>query len=234
MVIELTGVQFWSEIIQVIWNYKYNFRPKLHNTKFNRPLLSSKNPHFQNEAKCTMLIVKMSFICMRIKNDFLKGWAPIPLFWSRCSGELGNGLLPLYYSHFKITEFSQYQYFNDQVVGLLKSKNKKASTSSGGSRGEVQGAHPPVLFLDQTETWRAEKNLFWDRPHPPYLGVWMAAPPYLKVWICHWHLILYLKQKWCDIEQKWCDLKQKWSDLEWMTSFRTEFDLEQKVVSVVN
>ena len=177
MVIELTGVQFWSEIIQVIWNYKYNFRPKLHDTKFNRPLLSSKNPHFQNEAKCTMLIVKMSFICMRIKNDFLKGWAPIPLFWSRCSGELGNGLLPLYYSHFKITEFSQYQYFNDQVVGLLKSRNKKASTSSGGSRGGVQGAHPPVLFLDQTETWRAEKNLFWDRPPPPISRGLDGCPP---------------------------------------------------------
>ena len=28
------------------------------------------------------------------------------------------------------------------------------------------------------------------------------------------HLILYSKQKWCDIEQKWCDLKQKWCDLE--------------------
>ena len=33
----------------------------------NRSLPCSKNPHFQNEAKCTTFLVKMSFICMRIK-----------------------------------------------------------------------------------------------------------------------------------------------------------------------
>ena len=43
---------------------------------FNRPLPSSKNPHFQNEAKCTTFLVKMSFICRRMKNHFhIKGWA---------------------------------------------------------------------------------------------------------------------------------------------------------------
>ena len=42
----------------------------------NRPLLSSKNPHFQNEAKCTTFLVKMSFICMIMKNHFhIKGRA---------------------------------------------------------------------------------------------------------------------------------------------------------------
>ena len=42
----------------------------------NRPLPSSKNPHFQNEAKCTAFLVKMSFICVRMKNYFhIKGWA---------------------------------------------------------------------------------------------------------------------------------------------------------------
>ena len=41
----------------------------------NSPLPSSKIAHFQNEAKCsTFLIVKMSFICMRVKNHFhIKG-----------------------------------------------------------------------------------------------------------------------------------------------------------------
>ena len=34
----------------------------------NRPLPSSKKPYFQNEAKCTTFLVKMSFICMRMKN----------------------------------------------------------------------------------------------------------------------------------------------------------------------
>ena len=28
------------------------------------------NPHFQNEAKCTTFLVKMSFICQRMKNYF--------------------------------------------------------------------------------------------------------------------------------------------------------------------
>ena len=42
----------------------------------NRPLSSSKNPYFHNEAKCTTFLVKMSFICMRMKNHFhIKGWA---------------------------------------------------------------------------------------------------------------------------------------------------------------
>ena len=42
----------------------------------NRPLPGSKNPHFQNQAKCTTFLVKMSFICMRMKNLLhIKGWA---------------------------------------------------------------------------------------------------------------------------------------------------------------
>ena len=37
----------------------------------NRPFSSSKNSHFQNKAKCKYFLVKLNFICMRIKNDFL-------------------------------------------------------------------------------------------------------------------------------------------------------------------
>ena len=40
-----------------------------------------------------------------------------------------SSITRLYYSHFEITEFSQYQYFIDQVAGLLKSGNKKTFTS---------------------------------------------------------------------------------------------------------
>ena len=50
--------------------------------------------------------------------------------------------LPLYYNHFEIAEFRQYQYLFDVVAGLLKSGNKKACTSH---------------FLHQTEndaTWK--------------------------------------------------------------------------------
>ena len=35
----------------------------------NSPLPSSRNPHFQNEAKCTIILAK-SLICMRLKNHF--------------------------------------------------------------------------------------------------------------------------------------------------------------------
>ena len=37
--------------------------------------------------------------------------------------------LPLYYSHFEITEFIQYQYLFDLIAVLLKSGNKKAFAS---------------------------------------------------------------------------------------------------------
>ena len=58
----------------------------------NRPLPSSTNPHFQNDARYTNFLVKMSFICMRMKNNFhIKGWH-LPSFWNRGPGELGNGL----------------------------------------------------------------------------------------------------------------------------------------------
>ena len=41
----------------------------------NRPYPSSWIPHFQNEAKCSTFLVKMSFISMKIKNHFhIKGW----------------------------------------------------------------------------------------------------------------------------------------------------------------
>ena len=42
----------------------------------NRPFPSSKNSHFQNEAKCETFVVKMSFICIIIKNHFhINGFA---------------------------------------------------------------------------------------------------------------------------------------------------------------
>ena len=53
----------------------------------NRPLPSSKNPHFQNEAKCATFLVKMNLICMRMKSDFhIKGWAPTLVLKQRPGG----------------------------------------------------------------------------------------------------------------------------------------------------
>ena len=61
------------------------------NHETNRPLPSSNNPHFQNEARCTTFLVKMSFICMRMKNDFhIKGWAPTLVLKQKPG--VGNGL----------------------------------------------------------------------------------------------------------------------------------------------
>ena len=58
-----------------------------------RPLLSSKKPHFQNEAKCITFPVKISFICMRMKNHFyIKGWVLVTSFWYGGPGELRNDL----------------------------------------------------------------------------------------------------------------------------------------------
>ena len=49
-------------------------------TFFNRPLPSSKNPYFQNEAKCTTFLGKMSFICKRMKYNFhIKGCGALNL-----------------------------------------------------------------------------------------------------------------------------------------------------------
>ena len=51
------------------------------------PVPSSKHPRFQNEASCTTFLVKMSFICMRMKNDFhIKGCAPTLVLKQRLGG----------------------------------------------------------------------------------------------------------------------------------------------------
>ena len=57
-------------------------------------------------------------------------------------------------------------------------------------QGRVPGGAGHPLFLDQTETRRAEKIFLGDRsPPPPHLRVWMTwTPPYLKVWIWHCYL----------------------------------------------
>ena len=59
----------------------------------NRPLPNSEDPHFQNEARCTTFLVKMSFICMRVKMISISKAEHLPSFWNRGPGQLGNGLL---------------------------------------------------------------------------------------------------------------------------------------------
>ena len=54
----------------------------------NRPFASYKKSHFQNEAKCETFVVKMSFICILIKNHFhVNGFAltlalKVGFFWN--------------------------------------------------------------------------------------------------------------------------------------------------------
>ena len=63
---------------------------KVRNFISYRPIPSSKNPHFQNEARGTNFLVKMSFIGLRMKNDFLSKAEHLPSFWNRGPGELGT------------------------------------------------------------------------------------------------------------------------------------------------
>ena len=69
------NVQFWG-----FPHYFYpprlcSYRVESSFWKDNRPLTSSKNPHFQKEAKCTAFLAKMTFICMRMKKHFhIKSW----------------------------------------------------------------------------------------------------------------------------------------------------------------
>ena len=67
--------------------YQHGSSNLLWTSTWNRTLSSSKNPHFQNEARFTTFLVKMSFICMRMKNDFhIKDWAPTLVLKQRPGG----------------------------------------------------------------------------------------------------------------------------------------------------
>ena len=66
---------FWNNTLhfRLIQHDKSIFEAVLHGheASSNRPFSSSKNSHFQNKAKCKYFLVKMNFICVRIKNHFL-------------------------------------------------------------------------------------------------------------------------------------------------------------------
>ena len=58
---KLGGVTFRKDVWDRYWGRAIQLLA-------NRPLPSSKNSHFQNDAKCTTFLVEMSFVCMRMKN----------------------------------------------------------------------------------------------------------------------------------------------------------------------
>ena len=62
--------------------------------KWNRPFPSSQKFRFQNEAKCETFVVKMSFICIIIKDHFhINGFALIASLCKWDFLELGNDIL---------------------------------------------------------------------------------------------------------------------------------------------
>ena len=52
----------------------------------NRPLLSSKNPRFQNEARCTTFLLKMSFIAWEWKMITISKASTYPRFETEARG----------------------------------------------------------------------------------------------------------------------------------------------------
>ena len=61
---------------------------------FNRPLPSSKNPHFQNEARCPNFLVKMhGFHLHENEKSFSSKAKKLTSFSYGGPGKLGNGLL---------------------------------------------------------------------------------------------------------------------------------------------
>ena len=67
-----------SNLIELLlkWNSHHGWFKERMNVACYFFFLTSKSPHFQNEAKCTNFLVKMSFVCIRMKHHFhIKGWA---------------------------------------------------------------------------------------------------------------------------------------------------------------
>ena len=77
----------WFRVLDLSSRFKSSTLP------FNRPFPSSKNPHSYNKAKCKTFLVKISFICMMIKNDFHKKGFAFGLILNRGLLHLRNGLL---------------------------------------------------------------------------------------------------------------------------------------------
>ena len=81
--------------------------------------------------------------------------------------------LPLYYSRCKIAEFCQYQYYNDQLAGLLKSGNKKAFKSYFGFETEWY----PIehKWCDLKQQWcdlKSVKMIVFTRPPSMFYKYW--------------------------------------------------------------
>ena len=94
----------------------------------NRPLPSSKNPHFQNEVRCATFLVKMIFICMRMKNSFhIKGSALNLVLIQRPGGTGKWSIVLLNNKTFNFRDIKkhpsiQFSPLNDALLSLIKYK----------------------------------------------------------------------------------------------------------------
>ena len=89
----------------------------------NRPLPSSKNPHFQNEVKCTTFLVKIIFMCMRMKNNFhIKGGALNLVLIQRPGGTGKWSIVPLNNKTFNFRDIKKHSsiQFSPLIDALLK------------------------------------------------------------------------------------------------------------------
>ena len=72
--------RYFAQPRPIIVNYfSHNIPIFLSPTNWSLP--SSKNPHFQNETKCTTFHVKMRFICMRMKIISISKAEHLTSFW---------------------------------------------------------------------------------------------------------------------------------------------------------
>ena len=94
------AVQFqivsWSFSRRIFFSLKYihisSFEKRLRQT--NMLLPSSKNPHFQTEARCTLpSLWKWVLFAWEWKIISISKAEHLPSFWNRGPEELGNGLL---------------------------------------------------------------------------------------------------------------------------------------------
>ena len=112
----------------------------------NRPLPNSKNPHFQNEAKHTTFLVKMSFICLRMKNHFhIKGWVLNLVFIQRPRGN--SEMAYSQWSHGTNTLRLLFKQLNFFVVEVCIKFFKKDKTQHGDQREVVS------LLEERTSLW---------------------------------------------------------------------------------
>ena len=61
----------------------FMFENVLQTTEVYRPFPGSKNPRFQNEAKNKTFLMKMSFICIRIKLIFISMASHLASLWNK-------------------------------------------------------------------------------------------------------------------------------------------------------